>query len=142
MSVSNSLPTPDLNHVVAEEVVNIAGGAVKLGGQTIWQNVNLEVKAGEFIAILGPNGSGKSTLVKTILGLIPLSAGKVTVFGRPARRGNPEIGYVPQRRSFDADVRIRGRDIVQLGIDGGQWGLPFRFSIPVDQKILSKRLTM
>ena len=140
MSVSNSLPTPDLNHTTDEEVVSITGGAVKLGGQTIWQNVNLAVKTGEFIAILGPNGSGKSTLVKTILGLIPLSAGKVTVFGRPARRGNREIGYVPQRRSFDADVRIRGRDIVQLGMDGGRWGLPFPFLNPRGSKNTSQRV--
>ena len=108
MNASNNLSS---NNTTAEEVVSIAGGAVELGGHTIWQNVNLGVKAGEFIAILGPNGSGKSTLIKTVLGLIPLSAGKITVFGRPARRGNPEIGYVPQRRSFDADARIRGREL-------------------------------
>jgi zinc/manganese transport system ATP-binding protein len=39
-----------------------------------------------------------------------------------ARRGNPAIGYVPQRRHFDADVRVRGRDIVRLGLDGNAWG--------------------
>ena len=128
------------NRTTAEEVVNIAGGAVELGGHTIWQNVNLGVKAGEFIAILGPNGSGKSTLIKTVLGLIPLSAGKITVFGRPARRGNPEIGYVPQRRSFDADARIRGRDIVRMGLDGGQWGLPFPFLNPKESKNISQRV--
>ena len=117
-----------------------AGGVVELGGHTIWQNVNLVVKAGEFIAILGPNGSGKSTLIKTVLGLIPLSAGKITVFGRPARRGNPEIGYVPQRRSFGTDARIRGRDIVRMGLDGGQWGLPFPFLNPKESKNISQRV--
>ena len=137
MNASNNLSS---NNTTAEEVVNIAGGVVELGGHTIWQNVNLVVKAGEFIAILGPNGSGKSTLIKTVLGLIPLSAGKITVFGRPARRGNPEIGYVPQRRSFDADARIRGRDIVRMGLDGGQWGLPFPFLNPKESKNISQRV--
>jgi zinc/manganese transport system ATP-binding protein len=49
------------------------------------------------------------------------------VLGRPARRGNPAIGYVPQRRLFETDVRVRGRSIVRLGLDGGNWGLPLSF---------------
>ena len=137
MNTSNNLSS---NNTIAEEVVNITGGAVEIGGHMVWQNVNLVVKAGEFIAILGPNGSGKSTLIKTVLGLIPLSAGKIAVFGRQARRGNPEIGYVPQRRSFDADARIRGRDIVRMGLDGGQWGLPFPFLNPKESKNISRRV--
>jgi zinc/manganese transport system ATP-binding protein len=123
-----------------EPVVRITGGAIRLSGQTVWENVNLDVQPGEFIAILGPNGSGKSTLIKVILGLLTLSAGSITVFGQPARRGHPDIGYVPQRRSFDADVRIRGRDIVRLGLDGSRWGPPLPFLNPGESKILSRRV--
>ncbi|MSP79065.1 MAG: metal ABC transporter ATP-binding protein [Dehalococcoidia bacterium] len=108
-------------------VVQVAGAAVRLGGRTIWEHVDLEVWPGEFIAILGPNGSGKSTLIKAILGLLPLQAGSISVLGQPARRGHPEIGYVPQRRHFEADVRVRGRDVVRLGLDGVRWGLPLPF---------------
>jgi zinc/manganese transport system ATP-binding protein len=140
MKSSSSLPAQgDLTKHV-EPVVHIAAAAVRLGGQTIWEDVNLDVQSGEFIAILGPNGSGKSTLVKAVLGLISLSAGTVTVFGQPARRGHPDIGYVPQRRTFDADVRIRGRDIVRLGLDGGRWGPPLPFLYPRQAKMLSKRV--
>ena len=72
---------------------------------------------------LGPNGSGKSTLLKVLLGLTP-SRGTVQVLGaRPGRR-NDRIGYVPQRRSFDTSVRIRGIDVVALGLDGARWGTP------------------
>ena len=74
--------------------------------------------------MLGPNGAGKSTLLKAILGLLPLSAGHLDVLGAPARRGNARIGYLPQRRSFDVDLRVRGRDIVRLGLDGTRWGVP------------------
>ncbi len=62
-----------------------------------------------------------------MLGLIPLSAGEIEVLGQPARRGNAAIGYVPQRRHFDAEIRVRGRDIVRLGLDGNRWGLPLPF---------------
>src|ERR1700753_1629954 len=103
--------TTSTSHTVAihPSIIQVEDAAIELGGRTIWQKANLSVQPGEFLAILGPNGAGKSTLLKTILGLIPLSVGKITVLGHPARRGNATIGYVPQRRHFESDVHIRGR---------------------------------
>jgi zinc/manganese transport system ATP-binding protein len=103
--------------------VRLAGAGVTLGGRSIWRAVDLEIHPGEFVAVLGPNGAGKSTLVKALLGVIPLSEGTASVFGKPIRRGNDEIGYLPQRRHFDADLRIRAVDLVRLGLDGARWGL-------------------
>jgi zinc/manganese transport system ATP-binding protein len=118
----------------------VEGAAVALGGRTIWQDVQLSVGPGEFLAILGPNGAGKSTLLKAILGLIPLSKGTITVLGRPAQRGNAAIGYVPQRRHFEADVRVRGRSIVRLGLDGRNWGLPLPFLQPGRAREAARRV--
>jgi len=111
-------------------IIQVEEAAIALGGRTIWKEVELSVQPGEFLAILGPNGAGKSTLLKAILGLLPLSTGMISVLGKPARRGNAAIGYVPQRRHFEADVHVRGRSIVQLGLDGGNWGL----SLPLLQR--------
>ncbi len=113
--------------VSAAPVIRVQQASVVLGGHTIWSQVSLDVQPGEFLAILGPNGAGKSTLLKAILGLLPLASGRITVLGQPARRGNAAIGYVPQRRHFDSDVRVRGRDLVRLGLDGDHWGLPLPF---------------
>jgi zinc/manganese transport system ATP-binding protein len=123
-NVSFSSLSPSLT---PEFVIRVEKASVRLGHRLIWQDVSLEVQSGEFVAILGPNGAGKSTLLKAILGLLPLSSGMISVLGAPARRGNAAIGYVPQRRHFSADVPIRGRDLVQLGLNGHRWGIPFPF---------------
>jgi zinc/manganese transport system ATP-binding protein len=98
--------------------------AVRFGQHTIWSNVNLTVAPGEFVAVLGPNGVGKSTLIKAALGLVPLSAGSVSVLGGPPGHAGRDVGYLPQRRSFDPGLRVRGVDIVRLGADGDRWGTP------------------
>ena len=97
---------------------------VRLGPRLIWSDVSLSVARGEFVAVLGPNGVGKSTLVKAALGLVPLSSGSATVLGRPPGDAGHEIGYLPQRRSFDPGLRVRGIDVVRLGADGDRWGTP------------------
>jgi len=108
----------------AQAAIQARGAAVTLGGRRVWEGLDLVVAPGEFVAVLGPNGVGKSTLVKAVLGLIPLAAGDLKVLGtRPGSR-NAAIGYLPQRRSFDAGLRVRGVDVVRLGIDGDRWGLP------------------
>jgi zinc/manganese transport system ATP-binding protein len=104
--------------------VSLRGAAVRVGGRILWSGVDLDVGPGEFVAVLGPNGVGKSTLVKVLLGTMPAAAGDVRVLGeRPGRAGD-RIGYLPQRRSFDASLRIRGIDVVGLGWDGDRWGIP------------------
>jgi zinc/manganese transport system ATP-binding protein len=103
--------------------VRFERAAVRLRGRAIWSDVSLQVASGEFVAILGPNGVGKSTLVKAALGLLPLSAGTAQVLGRPPGHAGREIGYLPQRRSFDAGLRVRGVDVVRLGADGERWGV-------------------
>jgi zinc/manganese transport system ATP-binding protein len=99
------------------------GVAAAYGDQLIWRNASFTVNTGEFVAVLGPNGSGKSTLLRLLLGLQPPAAGNLLVLGEHPHRGNPEIGYVPQRRNIDRDLPVRGRDFVHLGIDGNRWGV-------------------
>jgi len=86
--------------------------------------VSLAIGDGERVGLLGANGAGKSTLLRVLLGLQPLSAGSATVLGAPAGSLNADIGYLPQRHSFDSSTRIRGIDLVRLGLDGERWGLP------------------
>jgi zinc/manganese transport system ATP-binding protein len=106
--------------------VRLDGAQAQIGVRAVWSDVSLAIGAGEFTAILGPNGSGKTTLLRVLLGELPLTAGGASVLGAAPGTLNRRIGYLPQRRHFDAGIRIRGIDLVRLGLDGARWGLPLR----------------
>jgi zinc/manganese transport system ATP-binding protein len=89
----------------------------------LWDHLDLTVHAGEFIAVLGPNGTGKTSLLKVLLGQVPLTAGTATVDGARVAAGSDRIGYVPQHRSVDSGLSLRGQDLVGLGYDGHRWGV-------------------
>jgi zinc/manganese transport system ATP-binding protein len=103
--------------------VRLLDAGVRVGGKTIWSGVDVTVGTGEFVSILGPNGVGKSTMMKVLLGLLPLSAGSAEVLGLAPGGARSRIGYLPQRRSFDPALRVRGIDVVRLGLDGARWGI-------------------
>ena len=95
-----------------------------LGGRTILDGVSLEIGACEFVGVLGANGAGKTTLMRAVLGLVRPDRGSVHVLGKPAMRGNPGIGYVPQVRAAVATMRLSGWDFVASVVDGHRLGLP------------------
>jgi zinc/manganese transport system ATP-binding protein len=102
--------------------IRATGLASGYGGRTIWKGADFSVAPGEFLTVLGPNGAGKSTLLRMILGLLQPAAGELEVFGARPRRGNPAIGYVPQRRTLDPDLGVGAYDLVALGTDGHRYG--------------------
>ena len=103
-------------------LMRLQQASVSFGARVLWSRLDLELRRGEFLAVLGPNGSGKTTLLHVLLGLQSLSSGTVEIAGGPPRRGDPRLGYVPQQRAFDRDLPVRGRDLVRLGLDGHHLG--------------------
>jgi zinc/manganese transport system ATP-binding protein len=104
--------------------VELSGVRVELGGRPILHDVSLVVGRGDFVAVLGPNGAGKSTLMRALLGLVPLAGGTASVLSTTPLQARSRIGYLPQRHAFDRSARIRGVDLVRLGLDGTRWGIP------------------
>jgi len=84
--------------------------SVKIGANTIIEDINLHVHCGEMIALIGPNGAGKSTLIKAILGQQAYDG--VISFSVPGQRSRKaRIGYVPQSPAFDPGDPVSVADL-------------------------------
>ena len=99
---------PDLALHVEDLTVNLQGRPV------LW-DIDLDVPPGVMAAIVGPNGAGKSTLVKSVLELVPKTAGHVYLFGEPYARQRNRVAYVPQRTAVDWDFPTTALDVAMMG---------------------------
>jgi zinc transport system ATP-binding protein len=104
-------------HGAGSRVVDVDRVVVAYDGRPVLDDVSLTVEAAEVVAVLGANGSGKSTLVRAALGLAPLLAGQVKLFGTPLRRFRQwrRIGYVPQRIGAGSGVPATVGEVVASG---------------------------
>jgi len=88
----------------------------------VWRDASFTIDRGEFVAVIGPNGAGKTTLFRLLLGLQPPTSGTITIFDSEPTRGNPQIGYVPQRHLIDSETNVESLELVHLAFCGHQWG--------------------
>jgi len=98
---------------LGEVVISVQGlEYAYLEGKPVLQDVNFEIRQGEFLAIIGANGSGKSTLVGNLIGLLRPEKGKVIIEGQDTRKADvatlaKDIGYVfqnPDHQLFNSTV--------------------------------------
>ncbi|HYF94520.1 MAG TPA: ABC transporter ATP-binding protein [Symbiobacteriaceae bacterium] len=97
---------------------------VSAGGRWVLQNLSLQVGRGEVAAVTGPNGSGKSVLARALVGLTPVSAGRITVGGTDVRRrkARRRVGYLPQQGGLYDYLTIEEN----LRLFAGAAGVPWR----------------
>lgn len=100
------------NKNLAIEVTDLT---VAYGERPVLWDVDLTVPPSTLMAIVGPNGAGKTTLIKAILGLLPIAAGQVLIYGQPYSEQRRLVGYVPQRGSVDWDFPTSVLDVVTMG---------------------------
>jgi zinc transport system ATP-binding protein len=97
------------------EVISIHHLWAGYNHEPVLEDINLSVRALDFIGLIGPNGSGKTTLFKVLLGLIPPMHGDVQILGMSVQKGRRYIGYVPQLVEFDQAFPISVWEVVLLG---------------------------
>jgi ABC-type multidrug transport system ATPase subunit len=92
-------------------VLSVEGLARRFGGRDVVDGFDLELQAGERVALCGPNGSGKTTVLRCIAGTVSPTRGRITVLGHPAgsfhARRSTGVS-LSQERSFY--LRLSGRD--------------------------------
>ncbi len=101
--------------------IQVRGASVQIGPATLLDRVDLELRAGEVVAIVGPNGAGKSTLLGAMAGDRRLSCGSIQLAGHDvARQSIPALarlrGVLPQRSELA--LGFTAREVVQLAGHG------------------------
>lgn len=97
----------------SEAVLKLNGVTVRYGAALALDDVTLEVRAGEMVSLLGGNASGKSTTMKTLLGIVSPSIGRVEFEGdditklSPAARVRRGIALVPENRELFPSLTVR-----------------------------------
>ncbi|WP_432249559.1 metal ABC transporter ATP-binding protein [Streptomyces sanyensis] len=112
-----------------EPVISVQGARAVLGSRPVLRGVDLTVRRGEVVALLGANGSGKSTAVRSVIGQVPLTEGRIELFGTELRRFRrwQRLGYVPQRTTAASGVPATVREVVAAGrLARSRFGLPSR----------------
>ncbi|HQA35577.1 MAG TPA: urea ABC transporter ATP-binding subunit UrtE [Casimicrobium huifangae] len=117
------------------------------GGSHILRNVSLDAKVGEITVVLGRNGVGKTTLLKSIMGVVPIKSGSITLDGQAiqketsyerVRRG---IGFVPQGREIFGRLTVEDNLKMGLAYKSGSAPIPAELFelFPVLKQMLNRR---
>jgi branched-chain amino acid transport system ATP-binding protein len=94
-------------------MLEASGLAAGYLGENVVEGVDLQVAAGQAVAVIGSNGAGKTTLFRALCGMLPVSAGRVRfdgqdITGRPAHRvARAGLAYVPAERHLFPGMSVR-----------------------------------
>ena len=94
--------------MLAVEIKNLT--KVYAGGVQALNNLNLQVRQGDFVGLLGPNGAGKTTTINVLSSLVTKTAGEVTVCGHNIDQNvqavKRSLGLVPQEFNFQIFISV------------------------------------
>ncbi|MBM3449613.1 MAG: metal ABC transporter ATP-binding protein [Armatimonadetes bacterium] len=111
-SSSDALAAREAPPVVARDLT------VAYRDKPVLWDVDVTIPTRKLVAIIGPNGAGKTTFIRAAMGLVPIVAGTVQIFGGSYASNRGRVAYVPQRGSVDWDFPTDALDVVLMGTYG------------------------
>ncbi len=109
-----------MNSMDKEPILSVRDVTLAYGGRTVVERVSFDLMRGEILCLVGVNGSGKSTLIKGILGLMPVTRGRIEL-----KCGRDRLAYLAQLNTTDRDFPATVREIVLSGTQKSGRRLPF-----------------
>ncbi|MDD5091215.1 MAG: ABC transporter ATP-binding protein [Candidatus Wallbacteria bacterium] len=101
--------------MTGESALKASGVYFSYGSQPVLTDVNMEIFAGDFLALIGPNGGGKTTLMKLFMGLLTPDRGEIRIFGKSPREALGRFSYVPQVKTNEYDFPVLVKEVVLMG---------------------------
>lgn len=122
-------------------IIDVRNATFSYGRENVFENIDLEINAGEVFCLFGPNGCGKSTLILCMLGVLPLSNGQISLGNRNVRGMKPSevakvAAYIPQ--SHEKPFPYKAIDVVLMGRTAHT--ATFSPPSPADRKIAEEAL--
>jgi urea transport system ATP-binding protein len=128
-------------------MLKVSGLNQYYGGSHILRGLEFEAKLGEVTVVLGRNGVGKTTLLKSLMGVVPIKAGNVTLDGAdishdaPYERVRKGVGYVPQGREIFGRLTVEDNLRMGLAYKSGSTPIPAELFelFPVLKQMINRR---
>ena len=128
-------------------ILKVEGLNQYYGGSHILRNLSFEARLGEVTVVLGRNGVGKTTLLKSLMGVVPVKAGTVTLGGSDItkvssyERVKRGIGYVPQGREIFGRLTVEENLAMGLATKPGGTAIPAELFdlFPVLKQMINRR---
>ena len=118
--------------------LEVQDASIAYGDRIVLEDISFSVPHGARVAVVGPNGAGKSTLFKALVGLLPLTSGRIFVHGLPLGDHKDCVAYVPQREEVDWRFPVTVADVVMMGrYDHQGW---IRGASTEDRRIVDRSL--
>lgn len=130
-------------------MLQVEGLQVTLAGFVILRGVSLQVPSGALVGLVGRNGAGKTTTLKSIMGLVPLRGGRITLDGTELqavpshRRAHLGLGYMPEDRRLIGALTVEDNILMPAWVRGdgadGRDRLQRIYEIMPDVRVLAQR---
>jgi urea transport system ATP-binding protein len=133
--------------LVSDALLRVDGLNQYYGGSHILRNLSFEARLGEITVILGRNGVGKTTLLKSLMGVVPVKTGQITLAGTDITKATSYdrvrlgTGYVPQGREIFGRLTVEDNLRMGLASRPGGTGIPAELFelFPILKQFLQRR---